>query len=69
MKTGGPVFASLALWVVMDANKSEVRSNVEIAFKSAKIDAKNYKDKLEVGELGFVKNHVSDFQSVWLLGF
>ena len=53
----------------MDANKSEVRSNVEIAFKSAKIDAKNYKDKLEVGELGFVKNHVSDFQSVWLLGF
>ena len=57
----------------MDADKSEVRSNVETAFESAKTDSKvnvsyNYKDKLEVGELGFVKNHVSDFQSVWLLG-
>jgi len=126
MKTGGPVFASLALRVVMDADsdfnpetsslatlytdlesaveaevlnktddvnsaavflkdssdndisevsqilskvKSEVRSNVATAFESAKNDAKNYIDKLEVGELGFVKNHVSDFQSVRLLGF
>ncbi len=53
---------------ILSKVKSEVRSNVETAFKSAKIDAKNYIGKLEVGELGFVKNHISDFQSVWLLG-
>ncbi len=52
---------------ILSKVKSEVRSNVENAFESAKTDAKNYIDKLEVGELGFVKNHVSDFQSVWLL--
>ena len=54
---------------ILSKVKSEVRSNVATAFESAKFDAKNYIDKLEVGELGFVKNHVSDFQSVRLLGF
>lgn len=46
---------------ILSKVKSEVRSNVETAFKSAKIDAKNYKDKLEVGELGFGIEYLNNF--------
>ena len=46
---------------ILSKVKSEVRSNVENAFESAKTDAKNYKDKLEVGELGFGIEYLNSF--------
>ena len=46
---------------ILSKVKSEVRLNVENAFESAKTDAKNYKDKLEVGELGFGIEYLNNF--------
>ena len=46
---------------ILSKVKSEVRSNVENAFESAKTDAKNYIDKLEVGELGFGIEYLNNF--------
>lgn len=46
---------------ILSKVKSEVRLNVENAFESAKTDAKNYKDKLEVGELGFGIEYLNSF--------